>query len=79
MLLTAFRLSFILYFIFEHDFSTMHTKLEEENAEKRKNNEILFRMSDFLDDYQGKRDEEHAVYMKQLIKEDIERKKNSNI
>jgi hypothetical protein len=78
MLLSAFRLCFVLFFIFEHDFSTMHSKLAKEEEEKRKNNEILFRMSDFLDDYQSKHDEEQATYMKQLIQEDL-KKKNSNI
>lgn len=78
MLLTAFRLSFILFFIFEHDFLTMHTKLEIEAEEKRKNNEILFRMSNFLDDYQSKIDEKQAEYMKQFLQNDIETKQNNN-
>jgi hypothetical protein len=77
MLLTAFRLSFVLYHIFEHDFSTMHSKLTIEEDERRKNNEILFRLSDFLDDYQHNQDKEQADFMRKLIEEQ-ESKKKSN-
>jgi hypothetical protein len=75
MLLTAFRLSFVLYYIFEHDFSTMHSKLAIEEEERRKNNEILFRLSDFLDDYQENQDKEQADAMRKFLEEQENKKK----
>lgn len=79
MLLTAFRLNFILFYIFEHDFSTLHSKLQEDEEEKRENKEIIFRMSAFLDDYESKKDEEQAANTRDYLYSLQKKNKDTNL
>lgn len=70
MFLTAFRFGIILYISFSKDLNVLQNNIRMHREEKRKLEELRYRLESFLNDVEKKREEKHNNNMSQIINGD---------
>ncbi|PEY14546.1 hypothetical protein [Bacillus cereus] len=69
MLMSALRFAVYIYLIFEVDLKNLHSNIEKEREEKRKNDELFNRLETFLNEHEDTKYQEQARKMAEKLRE----------